>query len=131
MDSILPPNAHKLADGRLYVSVTDIRTRRNVLVSSFPSREDLLQVRAALPAGAWPVLTQVLLTSRERPRAVHGPRCPPGLRHGMPRALRVAAAAARAGGQRQGPPGLHLVTSPCPPPSREAAHSCRSAPTAP
>lgn len=51
MDSILPPNAHKLADGRLYVSVTDIETRRNVLVSSFPSREDLLQVRAALPAG--------------------------------------------------------------------------------
>uniref|UniRef100_A0A8C3W120 Patatin like phospholipase domain containing 4 n=1 Tax=Catagonus wagneri TaxID=51154 RepID=A0A8C3W120_9CETA len=43
MESVLPPNAHELAHGRLHVSITSARTGRNYLVSSFPSREDLIQ----------------------------------------------------------------------------------------
>uniref|UniRef100_A0A8D1B4S0 Patatin like phospholipase domain containing 4 n=1 Tax=Sus scrofa TaxID=9823 RepID=A0A8D1B4S0_PIG len=47
MESILPPNAHELAHHRLHVSITSTRTRENYLVSSFPSREDLIQVLLA------------------------------------------------------------------------------------
>ncbi|XP_059739562.1 patatin-like phospholipase domain-containing protein 4 isoform X4 [Bos taurus] len=43
VESILPANAHELAHGRLHVSITNTRTRRNCLVSSFPSREDLVK----------------------------------------------------------------------------------------
>uniref|UniRef100_A0A4W2DR18 PNPLA domain-containing protein n=1 Tax=Bos indicus x Bos taurus TaxID=30522 RepID=A0A4W2DR18_BOBOX len=43
VESILPANAHELAHGRLHVSITNTRTRRNCLVSSFPSREDLIK----------------------------------------------------------------------------------------
>ncbi|XP_043313983.1 patatin-like phospholipase domain-containing protein 4 isoform X2 [Cervus canadensis] len=43
VESILPANAHELAHDRLYVSITNTRTRRNCLVSRFPSREDLIQ----------------------------------------------------------------------------------------
>uniref|UniRef100_A0A8D1W4K7 Patatin like phospholipase domain containing 4 n=1 Tax=Sus scrofa TaxID=9823 RepID=A0A8D1W4K7_PIG len=43
MEWILPPNAHELAHHRLHVSITSTRTRENYLVSSFPSREDLIQ----------------------------------------------------------------------------------------
>ena len=52
VESILPTNAHELAHGRLHVSITNTRTRRNCLVSSFPSREDLVKVKAAAPHGA-------------------------------------------------------------------------------
>lgn len=44
MESILPPDAHELAHHRLHVSITNTRTRKNLLVSSFSSREDLIQV---------------------------------------------------------------------------------------
>lgn len=44
MEEILPPNAHELAHNRLHVSVTNTKTRRNHLISSFSSREDLIQV---------------------------------------------------------------------------------------
>ncbi|XP_027389243.1 patatin-like phospholipase domain-containing protein 4 isoform X6 [Bos indicus x Bos taurus] len=47
VESILPTNAHELAHGRLHVSITNTRTRRNCLVSSFPSREDLIKVLLA------------------------------------------------------------------------------------
>ncbi|XP_070221676.1 patatin-like phospholipase domain-containing protein 4 isoform X3 [Bos mutus] len=47
VESILPTNAHELAHGRLHVSITNTRTRRNCLVSSFPSREDLVKVLLA------------------------------------------------------------------------------------
>ncbi|KAM5291132.1 patatin-like phospholipase domain-containing protein 4 isoform 2-T7 [Glossophaga mutica] len=47
MESILPPDAHELAHRRLHVSITNTRTRENVLVSSFSSREDLIQVLLA------------------------------------------------------------------------------------
>ncbi|XP_054437006.1 patatin-like phospholipase domain-containing protein 4 isoform X1 [Pteronotus mesoamericanus] len=43
MESILPPDAHKLAQHRLHVSITNTRTRENCLVSSFSCREDLIQ----------------------------------------------------------------------------------------
>ncbi|XP_059535207.1 patatin-like phospholipase domain-containing protein 4 isoform X2 [Myotis daubentonii] len=60
VESILPPNAHQLAHGRLHVSITSTRTGRNSLVSSFSSREDLIQVLLAssflpLYAGLKPV----------------------------------------------------------------------------
>ncbi|KAG5193255.1 hypothetical protein JEQ12_019616 [Ovis aries] len=47
VESILPANAHELAHGRLHVSITNSRTGRNCLASSFPSREDLVQVLLA------------------------------------------------------------------------------------
>ncbi|KAM9815082.1 patatin-like phospholipase domain-containing protein 2 isoform X2 [Syngnathus typhle] len=40
----LPEDAHRRASGRLCVSITRIRDRRNVLVSHFDSREELIQV---------------------------------------------------------------------------------------
>ncbi|XP_023053932.1 patatin-like phospholipase domain-containing protein 4 isoform X2 [Piliocolobus tephrosceles] len=47
MESILPPNAHELAQNRLHVSITNTRTRENHLVSTFSSREDLIKVLLA------------------------------------------------------------------------------------
>ncbi|KAF5920749.1 hypothetical protein HPG69_010283 [Diceros bicornis minor] len=44
MESILPSNAHELAHDRLHVSITNTKTGENYLVSSFPSREDLIKV---------------------------------------------------------------------------------------
>ncbi|XP_043426724.1 patatin-like phospholipase domain-containing protein 4 isoform X4 [Prionailurus bengalensis] len=43
MDLILPANAHELAHNRLHVSITNMKTRQNYLVSKFPSREDLIK----------------------------------------------------------------------------------------
>ncbi len=40
----LPPNAHKIASGRLFVSLTRLSDRKNVLVSQFDTFEDLVQV---------------------------------------------------------------------------------------
>ncbi|XP_011891366.1 PREDICTED: patatin-like phospholipase domain-containing protein 4 isoform X3 [Cercocebus atys] len=47
IESILPPNAHELAQNRLHVSITNTRTRENHLVSTFSSREDLIKVLLA------------------------------------------------------------------------------------
>lgn len=47
VESILPPNAHELAHNRLHVSITNTQTRENSLVSTFPSREDLIKVLLA------------------------------------------------------------------------------------
>lgn len=44
IESILPPNAHEIAENRLYVSVTNTRNGENHLVSNFASREDLIKV---------------------------------------------------------------------------------------
>ncbi|XP_045439542.1 patatin-like phospholipase domain-containing protein 4 [Pipistrellus kuhlii] len=60
LESILPPDAHTQAHGRLHVSLTSARTGRNALVCSFASREDLIQVLLAssfvpLYAGLRPV----------------------------------------------------------------------------
>ncbi|XP_030057492.1 patatin-like phospholipase domain-containing protein 4 isoform X2 [Microcaecilia unicolor] len=47
IESILPSNAHEVAENRLFVSITNIRTRENYLVSNFASREDLIKVLLA------------------------------------------------------------------------------------
>ncbi|ELW66636.1 Patatin-like phospholipase domain-containing protein 4 [Tupaia chinensis] len=47
MESILPSNAHELAQNRLHVSITNTKTRENYLVSEFSSREDLIKVLLA------------------------------------------------------------------------------------
>ncbi|XP_065718395.1 patatin-like phospholipase domain-containing protein 4 isoform X1 [Patagioenas fasciata] len=60
IESILPSNAHEIAENRLYVSVTNTKNGENHLVSSFASREDLIKVLLAssfipLYAGIKPV----------------------------------------------------------------------------
>ncbi|KAG9349349.1 hypothetical protein JZ751_027792 [Albula glossodonta] len=47
IEDILPPNAHQIAGDRLHISITHSRTRRNCMVSHFPSREDLIKVLLA------------------------------------------------------------------------------------
>jgi len=42
----LPEDAHLLASGRLYVSLTRVSDGTNVLVSEFDSKEDLIQVNS-------------------------------------------------------------------------------------
>uniref|UniRef100_UPI00398E31D7 patatin-like phospholipase domain-containing protein 4 isoform X2 n=1 Tax=Pristiophorus japonicus TaxID=55135 RepID=UPI00398E31D7 len=42
MESILSADAHKKAHERLYVSITNVKTLKNCLISSFPTREDLI-----------------------------------------------------------------------------------------
>lgn len=41
----LPDNAHLLASGKLCVSLTRLSDRKNVLVSEFTSKDDLIQVK--------------------------------------------------------------------------------------
>ncbi|XP_075395875.1 patatin-like phospholipase domain-containing protein 4 isoform X1 [Tenrec ecaudatus] len=60
LESILPASAHQLAQGRLFVSVTNTGTWTNHLVSCFPSRDALIKVLLAssfvpLYAGLRPV----------------------------------------------------------------------------
>ncbi|XP_023239970.1 patatin-like phospholipase domain-containing protein 3 isoform X1 [Centruroides sculpturatus] len=43
MDEVLPLDAHLLCDGRLFVSVTRVSDGRNVLLSRFHTRDELLQ----------------------------------------------------------------------------------------
>ncbi|XP_025966610.1 patatin-like phospholipase domain-containing protein 4 isoform X1 [Dromaius novaehollandiae] len=47
IESILPSNAHEIAENRLYVSITNTKNGENYLVSSFASREDLIKVLLA------------------------------------------------------------------------------------
>ncbi|KAL8583233.1 hypothetical protein ACOMHN_013788 [Nucella lapillus] len=46
LKEMLPPDAHKLAEGRLYISLTNVRSVRNEVVSHFDSREELIKVLA-------------------------------------------------------------------------------------
>ena len=41
----LPSNSHKVASGRLFISVTSLKERKNVIISEFDSKEDLIQVK--------------------------------------------------------------------------------------
>lgn len=43
LQKFLPPNAHELVSGRLHVSLTRVYDGKNVIVSKFNSREELLQ----------------------------------------------------------------------------------------
>ncbi|XP_075284274.1 patatin-like phospholipase domain-containing protein 4 isoform X5 [Opisthocomus hoazin] len=47
IESVLPSDAHEIAENRLYVSVTNTKNGENRLVSSFASREDLIKVLLA------------------------------------------------------------------------------------
>lgn len=47
IEEILPSDAHTLASGRLFVSVTHSASGRNQLVSTFTSRDDLIQALLA------------------------------------------------------------------------------------
>uniref|UniRef100_A0A2R5L4D9 triacylglycerol lipase n=1 Tax=Ornithodoros turicata TaxID=34597 RepID=A0A2R5L4D9_9ACAR len=44
LSNLLPDNAHKLCSGRLYVSLTRISDGKNVLISQFDTKEELIQV---------------------------------------------------------------------------------------
>lgn len=43
-EKILPENAHEIAGGRLHISLTRVSDFKNVIVSEFLSKEDLIQV---------------------------------------------------------------------------------------
>ncbi|XP_078078708.1 patatin-like phospholipase domain-containing protein 4 isoform X2 [Mustelus asterias] len=47
MESILSVDAHEKAHNRLHVSVTNVKTLKNCLISSYPTREDLITVLLA------------------------------------------------------------------------------------
>ena len=42
---VLPDDAHERVSGRLHISLTRVYDGKNVIVSEFSSKEDLLQVR--------------------------------------------------------------------------------------
>nr|XP_039267546.1 uncharacterized protein LOC120342677 [Styela clava] len=39
---VLPPDAHKKCDGRLFISLTRVRDRKNIIVSEYPTRDSLI-----------------------------------------------------------------------------------------
>ncbi|CAF3354163.1 unnamed protein product [Rotaria sp. Silwood1] len=41
---ILPPNAHEICSGRLFISLTRWKDNKNVIINQFHSREELIQV---------------------------------------------------------------------------------------
>jgi len=43
----LPSNSHRVCSGRLFVSVTSLKDRKNVIISEFDSKEELIQVLLA------------------------------------------------------------------------------------
>ncbi|KAM4795128.1 patatin-like phospholipase domain-containing protein 4 [Rhinophrynus dorsalis] len=47
IESILPLKAHEIAENRLFISITNAKTRENCLVSNFASREELIKVLLA------------------------------------------------------------------------------------
>lgn len=44
MQKYIPHDAHKIVSGKLHISLTRVYDGNNVIVSEFPTREDLLQV---------------------------------------------------------------------------------------
>lgn len=49
LQKFLPPDAHERVNGKLHISLTRVYDGKNVIVSQFNSREDLLQVSAHPP----------------------------------------------------------------------------------
>ncbi|CAG0885278.1 unnamed protein product [Darwinula stevensoni] len=43
LEEILPENCHEIVNGKLHVSLTRVYDRRNVIISHFESKEDLIQ----------------------------------------------------------------------------------------
>lgn len=48
MEKYLPEDAHKIVSGKLHISLTRVYDGKNVIVSEFPTREDLLQVGSTI-----------------------------------------------------------------------------------
>jgi len=46
LDKFLPDNAHEIASGRLHISLTRVSDKRNILVSEFSDKNDLMDVSA-------------------------------------------------------------------------------------
>lgn len=46
LEKVLPEDAHIKVNGRLHISVTRVHDGKNVILSVFDSKEDLIQVRA-------------------------------------------------------------------------------------
>ncbi len=44
LDEFLPDNAHEICNGRLHVSLTRVSDRQSVIVNTFETKQDLLQV---------------------------------------------------------------------------------------
>lgn len=44
-DKILPENAHEIANGRVFISVTRKKCGKNFIISEYSSRTDLIQVK--------------------------------------------------------------------------------------
>lgn len=44
MQRYLPHDVHKIVSGKLHISLTRVYDGKNIIVSEFPTREDLLQV---------------------------------------------------------------------------------------
>ncbi|XP_030644034.1 patatin-like phospholipase domain-containing protein 2 [Chanos chanos] len=66
----LPENSHLLASGRLHVSVTRVSDRRNVLISEFESKQDLIQ--ALVCSCFFPLFCGVIPPSYQGVRYVDG-----------------------------------------------------------
>ncbi|KXJ20374.1 patatin-like phospholipase domain-containing protein 4 isoform X1 [Exaiptasia diaphana] len=47
MEEFLPSNCHRIASGRLYISVTSLKTRKNYIISEYDSKEELMKVLLA------------------------------------------------------------------------------------
>lgn len=47
LELYLPSNSHRIASGRLFISVTSLKDRKNAILSEFESKEDLIQVLLA------------------------------------------------------------------------------------
>ena len=47
-ERIVPENAHKLANGKLHISLTRVCDMQNVVVSEFASKEELIEVSVSL-----------------------------------------------------------------------------------
>jgi len=44
LEEILPSNAHEICTNKLHVSMTRVRDGKNVIISEFQTRADLIQV---------------------------------------------------------------------------------------
>ncbi|XP_053164353.1 patatin-like phospholipase domain-containing protein 4 isoform X2 [Hemicordylus capensis] len=77
IDSILPPNAHEIAENRLFVSVTSAKNGKNHLLSNFASREDL--VKALLASSFIPLYAGINAMDYKGEKWIDG-----GLTNGLP-----------------------------------------------
>jgi hypothetical protein len=48
MEELLPSNCHKIASGRLFISVTSLKTRKNYMISEYESKDELMKVKQGL-----------------------------------------------------------------------------------